>query len=133
MTIPLWCLFVVMLLPYGASVFGAVARVKHPEGLNNKYPRTQAASLTGFGARAYAAQANAWEAVAVFTVGVVIHHLATDGAISQGANTAAIVFVLMRLGHLWAYLSNKDILRGAFFLAGGICSIALVIIAATAP
>lgn len=131
MTIPLWCLFITTFLPIVASGVGAAARNKLPGGVDNKNPRQQALKLDGFGARAYAAQANAWEALAVFTVAVFINHVA-QGAASTSA-LLAVVFIAARLGHLGAYLANKDLLRSSFYGVGLLCCIGLVVLGAMAP
>ena len=46
---------------------GGYFRQANLGAVDNENPRTQAALLEGAGARAYAAQANAWEAVALFS------------------------------------------------------------------
>jgi len=120
MTIPFWCLFVACILPYLIAFSGAYFRAKSPEGLDNKNPRQQAARLEGLGARAYAAQQNAWEALPVFTAAVCVSHLA--GARPDHAALAAMIFVLARLLHFAFYMANRDALRSAsFFLAFGSC------------
>lgn len=130
MTIPLWCLFMATFLPFVAAGTASFARSKMPGGADNKNPRQQALKLEGFGARAYAAQANAWEALAVFTVAVFINHVA-QGAVSTSA-LLAMVFIAARLGHLGAYLGNKDALRSGFFGIGFLCCIGLVVLGAMA-
>lgn len=131
MTIPLWCLFVVSLMPIIAAGVGAKARLSLPGGVDNNNPRQQAAQLEGVGARAYAAQANAWEALAMFTVAVVINHLAQGAPGPSGL--LAMLFIVARFGHLAAYLANKGTLRSACFGVGLLCCVGLVIIGALAP
>lgn len=128
MTIPLWCLFIATFLPLVAAGAGSVARSKMPGGADNNNPRQQALQLEGFGARAYAAQANAWESLAVFTVAVFINHVA-QGAASTSA-LLAVLFIAARLGHLGAYLGDKGGLRSGFFGIGFLCCIGLVILGA---
>lgn len=131
MTIPLWCLFVVSLMPIIAAGVGAKARLSLPGGLDNHTPRQQAAQLDGVGARAYAAQANAWEALAMFTVAVVINHLAQGAPGPSGL--LALVFIVARFGHLAAYLANKSNLRSLSFGIGLLCCMGLVVLGALAP
>lgn len=132
MTLPLWCLFITSLLPIVAAMTGSAARLKQFGDLDNKNPRQQASQLQGVGARAYAAQANAWEALALFTVAVLINHLA-GGATAPMSGTLALVFVAARLLHLGAYLANKDVLRSLAFGVAVCCCVGLVVIGAYFP
>ena len=72
MTTPLWCLVIVAILPFVLSFSGGYFRMRQLGSIDNKHPRLQAAKLEGVGARAYAAQANAWEALAYFMAAVVV-------------------------------------------------------------
>jgi uncharacterized MAPEG superfamily protein len=76
MTTPFWCLLIAIFLPYVFSGATAFFKQKQFGTLDNRHPRAQAAALEGPGARAYAAQANAWEALAVFVPSVLVAHLA---------------------------------------------------------
>ena len=76
MTTPLWCLVIVAFIPLILAGVGGYLRLQQLGKVDNKHPRTQALELTGAAARTLAAQANAWEATALFTVSVVIAHLA---------------------------------------------------------
>lgn len=131
MTIPFWCLFVVSLMPILAAGVGAKARLALPGGMDNENPRQQALLLEGVGSRAYAAQANAWEALAVFTVAVMINHLAKGALFPSGI--LALIFIVARFGHLLAYLSNKGNLRSLCYGVGLLCCVGLVILGALAP
>ena len=51
MTIPFWCLFVLIFFPYTLSSLGGYIRIKTFGKYDNKQPRSQAASLDGMGAR----------------------------------------------------------------------------------
>jgi len=130
MTIPFWCLFVAMLLPTVAAVAGSVARYRSPAGLDNHNPRQQVAQLEGFGARAYAAQANAWEALALFTVAIFINHAAQGDPAWSAA--LAVAFIGFRVGHLLAYLGNLATLRSLFYALALFACIGLVVLGALA-
>ena len=130
MTLTLWCLFMTSLIPILAAVTGSAARLKQPGGLDNKNPRQQIARMEGIGARAYAAQANAWEALALFTVAVLINHLAGGAAGPSG--TLALIFVAARLAHLGAYLADQDKLRSLSFGLAFFCCVGLVVLGALA-
>ena len=74
MTLSLWCLVIVAVLPYVLAGVGGYFRRTNLGTVDNDNPRGQAALLEGAGARAYAAQANAWEALALFLVGLALVH-----------------------------------------------------------
>lgn len=116
MTIPFYCLIIAVILPYICAGISAYFRTKLPGGLDNKNPRQQVSELAGPGARAAAAQNNAWEALAVFTAAVMVAHLA--GADPQKSALAAEIFIVARIAHLGAYIANIDVLRSLVFSVG---------------
>jgi len=116
MTTPLWCLFLVAVLPYVLSTLTGIYRVRQFRTLDNKHPRAQQAALTGVGARAFASQQNAWEALGFFTAAVVVSHLA--GANPDRAGLLSMVFAATRVVHPIVYLANLDVLRSLTFLVG---------------
>jgi len=129
-TIPFWCLVIVALIPYGIAIAGDYFRKTSLGSIDNNNPRDQAAALRGAGARSYAAQANAWEALPFFTVAVVLAHL-TGGDIFQSA-IASIAFVVARLLHAIFYIGGLATLRSLSFLVSlGLC-VWLFVIAASA-
>ncbi|MGI9592559.1 MAG: MAPEG family protein [Myxococcota bacterium] len=130
MTVPFVCLLIVVLLPYALSTLGGYFRVRQLGTLDNKYPRIQATELEGIGARAWAAQANAWEAVAVFTAAVLVAHVA--GADPEKSATAAIAFVVLRVAHAACYLANLDVLRSIVFLGSLAAAVRLFLLAGSA-
>ena len=121
MTVPFWCLLVTMLIPYVLAGLGAWQRQAQLGVVDNKNWRAdQLPKLTGLGARVYSAQANTWEAVAMFTAAVTVAHLA--GADPGASATAALVFLAARLLHTTFYLADLDKLRSLVFLIGwGAC------------
>ena len=130
MTVPFVCLLIVVLLPYALSTLGGYFRVRQLGTLDNKYPRIQATELEGIGARAWAAQANAWEAVSVFTAAVLVAHVA--GADPEKSATAAIAFVALRVAHAACYLANLDVLRSIVFLGSLVAAVRLFLLAGSA-
>ena len=120
MTTPFWCLFAACLIPYVLSGVGGYFRQRQFGSMDNKSPRLQIAKLEGIGARAAAAQSNAWEALPVFGAAVVVAHLA--GADAGSSATAAMLFIAARIAHPIFYLA--DIAPGrsaAFLVAAGSC------------
>jgi len=130
MTTPFWCLLATALLPYGIAGVGAKLRIDQLGELDNRHPRVQAQELRGVAARAWAAQANAWEALAVFTAAVVVAHLA--GADAGASASVALVFVLARVLHAIAYVADQVLLRTLSFATGMLCCLALFGLAARA-
>ncbi|HSJ98935.1 MAG TPA: MAPEG family protein [Myxococcota bacterium] len=130
MTTPLWCLVLLALLPYVLSFAGGYFRMRQLGAVDNKHPRQQVAKLEGVGARAYAAQANAWEALGFFTAAVVVLHLANPEA-ARGTTAAnlSLGFLATRILHPIAYLANQDLLRSLVFLVGLGCVFGLFWIA----
>jgi len=128
MTIPFWCVLVVILLPLPLAFTGGYFRGKAFGAADNKNPRAQAAKLEGPGARAYAAQANAWEAAIVFPAAVLTTHAA--GLAPEAAAPWTIAFVACRVLHGIFYIQDLDKLRSVAFLGGMACVIALFVKAA---
>ena len=130
MSTPLWCLVIVALLPYVLSFTGGYFRMRQLGAVDNKHPRQQIPKLEGVGARAYAAQANAWEALGFFTAAVVVLHLANPET-ARGATAAnlSLGFLATRILHPIFYLANQDILRSVVFLVGLGCVFGLFWIA----
>jgi len=117
MTTPFWCLFVTVLIPYVLAGVGVVQRKAQLGTVDNKdWRRNQLPELTGVGSRAYAAQANTWEAVAVFTAAVTVAHLA--GADPGASASAALLFLAARVVHTIVYLTDLDKIRTLAFTVG---------------
>jgi uncharacterized MAPEG superfamily protein len=116
-------LFIGALLPIFLAWVGAYYRVQQFGKFDNKHPRSQAAGLEGAGARAVAAQQNAWEALAVFTAGVVA--LGLRGGDAETATIVALVWLAARVLHAVLYLANLDALRSLVFLVSMVCSLSL--------
>lgn len=128
MTTPLWCLAMVAALPYVLALAGGYLTYVQLGSIDNKNPRQQKARLEGAAARAVAAQANAWEALPLFTVGVVVAHLA--GANPAKAAWWAKLFVVTRVLHPILYIADLDKLRSLVFVVGLACVVALIAISA---
>ena len=131
MTTPLWCLVIVAFLPIPIAVFGALQRQKQFGTIDNKnFRSSQVPRLEGLVARCYAAPANAWEAVAMFTVAVLVNHLA--GGDPQKSAWAAMAFLGARVLHAAFYIADLDKLRSAVFGVATLSLIWLIVLAAQA-
>ncbi|HEX4475133.1 MAG TPA: MAPEG family protein [Polyangiaceae bacterium] len=128
MTIPLWTLLVATVLPYFWFGLSNPLRKSEFGTLDNNHPRLQQAKQTGKGARALAASANAFEALAVYAPAVLVAHIQSPA--SGLAPLIAIVWVVVRALHGIAYIGDKAALRTALFTLGSLCALALYLVGA---
>lgn len=119
MTIALWCVFVASLLP----VVSAGLAKSSQKNFDNNNPRAWLSKLPGWGARAHAAQQNAWEALIVFAAGVCIAHIAE--APQDRIDAIAIAFIVARLVYLACYLADRATLRSIVWTVGFLLSLSL--------
>jgi uncharacterized MAPEG superfamily protein len=114
------CFLIAVLLPYVLAGIGGYHKGRQFGAVDNNNPRAQSAQLTGTGARAVAAQQNAWEALAVFTASLAAAFFAGVDAASLAL--PAIIFVLARVAHAFCYLRDLASARsGCFFVATLAC------------
>ena len=130
MTTALMCLLIVAILPYVFTGAGAYLRIKQFGSLDDQQPRVQALELRGTGARAYAAQHNAWEALAFFASADVVTHLV--GVDPAKTALPLIIFVVARVLHGIVYIANLAALRTLIFVIGTGCVLHLFYLAITA-
>jgi len=120
MTTPFWCLLIAAFLPIVLAGIGGYFKSQQFDTLDNNNPRVQSAQLVGAGARAVAAQQNAWEALAIFTAAVAVAHMA--GADPGTSAMAAMLFIVSRVLHGGFYIADLAPLRSVSFLvAFGSC------------
>lgn len=113
-------LLILCILPLSCAWIAGYHRQKQLGSIDNKEPRIQALQLTGAGARAMAAQANSWEALAVFSAAILAVFI--SGVALQSVATWAMAFVALRIVYIPMYIGNQDKLRSLVFIAGfGIC------------
>lgn len=130
MTTPFWCLAAAVFLPYVWTGVGVYCKKQQFGSINFNEPRSQSAKLGGVGARAHAAQLNAWEALLVFASAVFVAHLA--GANPSLSAIASMIFVGARVFHGVVYLKNIASLRSLCFILGFGCCLWLFGLAAMA-
>lgn len=117
-------LFVVSLLPILLAWIGALCRVRQFGHLDNHHPRDQQSELTGAGARLQAAQANAWESLAVF-VAVCVIAVGAEADLASLA-PAAWGFLACRLLHPLCYVANLAWWRSGIYALGMAACLAIV-------
>jgi uncharacterized MAPEG superfamily protein len=113
-------LLVLCILPLACAWIAGYHRQQQLGSVDNKEPRVQSMKLTGAGARAVAAQANSWEALALFSAAALAVFI--SGVDLQTITRQALVFVALRIVYIAVYLGNQDKLRSLIFLVCfGIC------------
>ncbi len=130
MTTPFWCLLITVLIPLVLAGIGGYFKSQQFDSVDNNNPRAQSALLEGAGARAVAAQQNAWEAVGIFTACVAVAHMA--GADPGSSATAAMLFVVARVLHAGFYIADLAPLRSTSFLVAIGSCVWLVTLASSA-
>lgn len=130
MTLANYCIIVAGLLPIvcaGIAKSNGFGKRRRDGGFDNNNPRAWLASLSGWQARANAAQANSFEALPLFIAGVLA---AQQMQAPQGrVDALAVAFVAVRLTFIGLYLADKASLRSLVWTAGVGLSIALFFIA----
>lgn len=127
MNVILICLLLATLMPILAKGPLAFAQSRQKGGYNNKDPRAQQALLTGFGARAKAAHENCFEALILFTPGVMAVLITQQvGLLTQ---YLCLAFILARFAYLLAYWLNYHIVRSTCWGIGFLVSLALICVA----
>ncbi|GGO68707.1 MAPEG family protein [Bowmanella pacifica] len=119
----LLCLFIASLLPLLAKAPLALAQAR-TGGYDNRYPRNQQATLSGFGARAKAAHENAFEALIMFTPGALA--VVATGQADSYAQYLAQAFIAARLLYNLFYLLDWHLARSTVWVIGLGCSVALM-------
>ena len=128
MTIPLWCLFGGVILPYLWAGVSLPFRNKQLGKVDLEQPRLQAADLTAGGAGAWGAQMNAWEALSVFMA-------ANLAAFVQGVDpagswaTASMIWLGARTLHGVFYVAGTAPVRVLCFVTGMSMSIWIFVMA----
>ena len=117
MTIALWCILIAAILPYVA--FGFV------KGLDPNQPRDRVGELAGRSMRAYGAHLNALETFPAFAAAVIVAHMV--GGPSRIVDGLAVVYVLLRIGHMAAYIAGRQPLRSAAFGLAQLVAVAIFV------
>lgn len=124
MTIALWCLLLTALLHVITKAFLIKAQSACEGGYDNNYPRTQQATLEGWGLRALGAHENQIESFPLFAAGVLV--ATATGQTSAVIGYLAIAFVVCRLIFIACYLKDMASLRSPVWMVGYLISLALM-------
>ncbi|MFC6669960.1 MAPEG family protein [Marinobacterium aestuariivivens] len=129
MPVILYVLFISAVIPVLLAGVGNLFRARQFGRFDNEHPRLQQARLEGAGARAQAAQANAWEALTVFGVSCFIAYAA--GVRLESLTLVALLFLACRILHAVFYIANLSTLRSLIFAVAMGCCFYIVYQAAT--
>jgi uncharacterized MAPEG superfamily protein len=117
MTIAIWCILVAQILPYIAFSF--------VKGVDPNQPRYQVGDLSGQSLRAYGAHLNGLETFPWFAAAVIVAHMVAGS--SRIVDVLAVVYILLRIGHMAAYLTGRQPLRSAAFIVAQFVALAIFI------
>ena len=98
------------------------------KGLDGRLPRAGVSGLEGRAARAYGAQLNGFETFPIFAAAVIVSHVV--GGPSATTNALAVLYVLLRIGHMAAYIGDRQPLRSAAFIVAQLVVAAIFILSA---
>lgn len=115
MALHLWCIVAAWAVVYLTKLPIALA-MQRAGGYDNHHPRTQQATLTGWGARAVAAQLNGFETFAPFAAAALVAHIAGGPLVL--VDGLAITFVASRVAYIGCYIGNLATLRSTVWGIG---------------
>jgi uncharacterized MAPEG superfamily protein len=128
MILAYWCVLIAAIMPV---LFVGHAKFSGPQKMGpeaNHHPRAWLEATEGPQKRAYWAERNSYEAFPPFAAGVIIAVIA--GASIPAINILAVLFILLRLGYGWCYITDRASLRSAVWTAATACTVALFVVAA---
>ncbi|MGN6827266.1 MULTISPECIES: MAPEG family protein [Roseateles] len=121
MTVANYCIIAACVLPIlcaGMAKSKGFGKPRRDGGFDNHNPRAWLAGLSGWQARANAAQANSFEALPLFIAGVLAAQ--QMGAVQERIDMLALSFITFRLAYIGLYLADQPNLRSlAWFAALG--------------
>lgn len=125
-TVAYWCVLIAALLPFvcaGLAKYPGFGKPRRDGGFDNRDPRAWLGRLSGWQARANAAQANSFEALPFFIGAVVIAHL--TGAPQTRLDILALLFVTLRIIYIAMYVAGLATVRSAIWAAALLVNIVI--------
>ncbi|MFN5048578.1 MAPEG family protein [Roseateles sp.] len=119
MSVANYCILVACALPIvcaGLAKSKGFGKRRREGGYDNNNPREWMARLSGWQARANAAQANSFEALPLFIAGVLVAQQL--GADQARVDMLALSFITFRLIYIGLYLADQAPLRSLAWAAG---------------
>ncbi|MGJ7491306.1 MAPEG family protein [Variovorax sp. ZT4R33] len=121
LTLAYWCVLIAAVLPY-LCAYAAKVGAFGPR--DNVTPREWMSKLSGWRARANAAQANSFEGLPFFIGAVVIAHQL--GAAQGTIDTLAAVYIALRIVFIALYLRGANAARSAVWALAFLVNLAIV-------
>jgi uncharacterized MAPEG superfamily protein len=122
MSTALWILLIAIILPI---VCAGIGKANGSSRYDNRNPREWFAQQQGRAARANAAQANSWEALAMYTAGLVAAFM--GGLESSSVALYAVVFLVARIVYIYCYVSDRATPRSLAWSVGFFACVALIV------
>jgi uncharacterized MAPEG superfamily protein len=123
-TIAYWCVLAVGLMPYLCAVLAKRGGAAQRGTYDNRLPRQWLSQLSGWPARANAAQANCFEAMPLFFAAVLIAHQLK--ALQGTLDMLCVLFVVCRLLYVLMYLADLHLMRSAMWALAFILNLAIL-------
>lgn len=126
MTILIICLLISISQIYLAKAFVAVAMAREGKGYDNHHPRTQQSKLTGWGARAYAAHQNGFEAFSMFGIAILLNLLLEVDL--YFIEILALSFISLRFLYIYLYIADFSYARSTIWVIAFLCNVSMYIL-----
>ncbi len=113
-----WAVLVAALLPIvcaGIAKWGTFGKSRREGGFDNHEPRAWLSRQSGWRLRANGAQSNSFEALPFFIGAVLIAH--QSGALQSRLDLLAWAFVLLRVGYIALYVSDRAAARSLVWVS----------------
>jgi len=118
LTLAYWAVLVAALLPIvcaGIAKWGTFGKSRREGGFDNHEPRAWLSRQSGWRLRANGAQSNSFEALPFFIGAVLIAH--QSGALQSRLDLLAWAFVLLRVGYIALYVSDRAAARSLVWVS----------------
>lgn len=122
MAMALWILLIAVFLPI---VCAGIGKANGSSRYDNRNPREWFAQQQGRAARANAAQANSWEALAMYSAALLAAFVGDVD--SQSVALYAGVFLLARILYIYCYVSDRATWRSLAWSLGFLACLALIV------
>ena len=129
LTIAHWCMLVAALLPLLCAYIAKASLLRTPPaqgGYDNGDPRGWLARQGDWRARANAAQANSFEGLPFFLAAVLLASML--GAPQGRLDLLALLYVLLRLGYIVAYVGHMATVRSALWALAFAVNVAIFLL-----
>jgi uncharacterized MAPEG superfamily protein len=119
-------LLIIAIMPFLAKL-PLVWAMHRAGGYDNHYPRRQQSQLSGFGQRCTAAHYNSFEALAFYSVAIIL--VVASGQVSSLMLNLGWLFIALRVVYLLCYWLDWATARSLIWLASMASAISLMLLA----